>query len=110
VSADGGDTEGASAGVRTRARIRSGIVVGSPKGSVRKAMKRGSPNKPAGERAGCVEVQPLGRRQVGCVRRLRMVRVRITGAQAVGRMWRTSLSGFAADGSSMEAGMGRLLD
>ena len=57
-----------------------------------------------------MEVQPLGRRQVGCARRRRMVRVGVTGAQTVGRMWRASLSGFVADVSSMEAGMGRLLD
>ena len=60
--------------------------------------------------AGCGEVQLLDRRQVGCARRRRMGRVRVTGAQIAGRMWRASLSGFAADVSSMEAGMGRLLD
>ena len=57
-----------------------------------------------------MEVQLLDRRQGGCARRRRMGRVRVTGAQIAGRMWRASLSGFAADVSSMEAGMGRLLD
>ena len=64
VSADGDDTKRASAGVRTRARIRSGVAVGSPKGSARKAVKRGSPNKPAGAsrvRGGATVGSPAGR-------------------------------------------------
>ena len=64
VSADGDDTKGASAGVQTRALVRSGVAVGSPKGSVRKAMKRGSPNKPAGAsrvQGGAAVGSPAGR-------------------------------------------------
>ena len=94
----------------TRARtVRSGTAVGSPKGSVRKAAKRGSPSKPGGAsrvRGGGAVGSPVGR-----------VRKAAKDGEGedkespshTGRMWRTSLSGVA-DGSSMEAGMRRLLD
>ena len=63
ASAGGGDTEGAPAGIQGRARVRSGVAVGSPKGSVRKTRKRGSPSKPAGAsrvRGGAAVGSPTG--------------------------------------------------
>ena len=62
-SAGGDDTEGAPAGVQVRTRVRSGVAVGLPKGSVRKTRKRGSPSKPAGAsrvRGGAAVGSPAG--------------------------------------------------
>jgi hypothetical protein len=65
VSAGGGDAKGASAGVRTRARINKvGRRGGVAEGKRAKGRRRGSPNKPAGAsrvRGGAAVGSPAGR-------------------------------------------------
>ena len=111
ASGGGDDAEGASAGAQVRTRVRSGVAVGSPKGSVRKTRKRGSPSKPAGAsrvRGGAAVGSPTG----GWRKVAKEGEGESDGSPNRGADVASVAQGsdFAADVSSMEAGMGSLLD